>query len=184
MVSCTNKDSSPREFYISTFSLALKQRVQKVGPLFFVLHILDISQLERIAIWKLVKISSKHSQWDDCAMKLCAKISFQPTSSSFSFLLESPHKIEEIGKNIIEERFFQARQKPIKISNSPNWKLKMIAVKRFQKIKTKSFTSEAKQSAYLRGRSQTTFTRFGFFDHLIPSVYIFYGIHVYKKLIF
>ena len=117
-------------------------------------------------------------------MKLCAKISFQPTSSSFSFLLESPHKIEEIGKNIIEERFFQARQKPIKISNSPNWKLKMIAVKRFQKIKTKSFTSEAKQSAYLRGRSQTTFTRFGFFDHLIPSVYIFYGKKVYKKSIF
>ena len=28
------------------------------------------------------------------------------------------------------------------------------------------------------------FTRFGFFDHLPPSVYIFYGIKVYKKLIF
>ena len=36
----------------------------------------------------------------------------------------------------------------------------------------------------LRGRSQTTFTTFGFFDHLPPSVYIFYGIKVYKKSIF
>ena len=36
----------------------------------------------------------------------------------------------------------------------------------------------------IRGRSQTTFTRFGFFDHLPPSVYIFYGIKVYKKSIF
>ena len=36
-----------------------------------------------------------------------------------------------------------------------------------------------------RGRSQTTFTRFVFFfDHLPPSVYIFYGIKVYKKSIF
>ena len=36
----------------------------------------------------------------------------------------------------------------------------------------------------IRGRSQTTFTRFGFFDHLPPSVYIFCGIKVYKKSIF
>ena len=36
----------------------------------------------------------------------------------------------------------------------------------------------------IRGRSQTTFTRFGFFDHLPPFVYIFYGIKVYKKSIF
>ena len=35
-----------------------------------------------------------------------------------------------------------------------------------------------------RGRSKTTFTRFGFFDHLPPSVYIFFGIKVYKKSIF
>ena len=35
-----------------------------------------------------------------------------------------------------------------------------------------------------RDRSQTTFTRFVFFDHLPPSVYIFYGIKVYKKSIF
>ena len=34
----------------------------------------------------------------------------------------------------------------------------------------------------LRGRSQTTFTKFGY--HLPPSVYIFYGIKVYKKSIF
>ena len=36
----------------------------------------------------------------------------------------------------------------------------------------------------IRGRSQTTFTKFGFFDHLPPSVYIFYGIKVYKKSFF
>ena len=36
----------------------------------------------------------------------------------------------------------------------------------------------------IRGRSQTTFTKFGFFDQLPPSVYIFYGIKVYKKSIF
>ena len=35
-----------------------------------------------------------------------------------------------------------------------------------------------------RGRSKTTCTRFGFFDHLPPSVYIFFGIKVYKKSIF
>ena len=34
------------------------------------------------------------------------------------------------------------------------------------------------------GRSQTTFTIFVFFDHIPPSVYISYGIKVYKKLIF
>ena len=34
------------------------------------------------------------------------------------------------------------------------------------------------------GRSQSTFTRFVFFDHLPPSVYIFYGIKVCKKSIF
>ena len=40
-------------------------------------------------------------------------------------------------------------------------------------------------SFWIRGRSQTTFTRFGFFfDHLPPSVYIFYGIKVYKKVNF
>ena len=36
----------------------------------------------------------------------------------------------------------------------------------------------------IRGRSQTTFTKFGFFDHLPLSVYIFYGMKVYKKSIF
>ena len=36
----------------------------------------------------------------------------------------------------------------------------------------------------LRGRSQTTFTKLGFFDHLPPSIYSFYGIKVYKKSIF
>ena len=37
----------------------------------------------------------------------------------------------------------------------------------------------------IKGRSQTAFTRFGFFfDHLPPSVYIFYGMKVYKKSIF
>ena len=41
-----------------------------------------------------------------------------------------------------------------------------------------------KSLSQVRGRSQTTFTRFGFFDNLPPSVYIFYGINVYKKLIF
>ena len=35
-----------------------------------------------------------------------------------------------------------------------------------------------------RGRSKTTCTRFGFFDHLPPSVYIFFGIKVYKKSIY
>ena len=36
----------------------------------------------------------------------------------------------------------------------------------------------------IKGRSQTAFTRFGFFfDHLLPSVYIFYGIKVYNKSI-
>ena len=37
---------------------------------------------------------------------------------------------------------------------------------------------------YIRGHSQTTFITFLFFDHLSPSVYIFYGIKVYKKSIF
>ena len=36
----------------------------------------------------------------------------------------------------------------------------------------------------LGGRSETTFTRFGFFDHLPPCVYIFYGMNAYKKTIF
>ena len=36
----------------------------------------------------------------------------------------------------------------------------------------------------LRGRSQTTFTRFVFFDHLPPSVYIFYGISLQKYVFF
>ena len=53
-------------------------------------------------------------------------LSSQQVLLSFSFLLES-HKIEEIEKNIIEERFFQARQKPIKISDRPNWKPYVIA---------------------------------------------------------
>ena len=36
----------------------------------------------------------------------------------------------------------------------------------------------------VRGRSQTLFTRFGFFWPPTPSFYIFYGIKVYKKSFF
>ena len=42
----------------------------------------------------------------------------------------------------------------------------------------------AKVSRVFRGRSQTTFTKFGFFYHLPPSVYFFYGMKVYIKSIF
>ena len=43
--------------------------------------------------------------------------------------------------------------------------------------------SEREAKLKVRGRSQTTFTRFDFL-WLPPSVYIFYGIKVYKKSIF
>ena len=54
------------------------------------------------------------------------------------------------------------------------------ALRRFWDFKKK--TRYAKFE--LGGHSQTTFTRFVFFDHLPPSLYIFYGIKVYEKLIF
>ena len=48
------------------------------------------------------------------------------------------------------------------------------------------YASDCKHTVFPLGgiHKLCTFTRFGFFDHLPPSVYVFYGINVYKKLIF